>query len=77
MLSILIWLPAAAALIGAITGGERAGGGCSRCSARSARSAIAIALIAGYTAAPASCTHVTDVSGSARSGSTTRSASTA
>ena len=48
MLSILIWLPAAAALIGAIAGGERAGGALHAARARSARSAIAIALIAGY-----------------------------
>ena len=60
MLSILIWLPAAAALIGAIAGGERVAGGVSLLGALGAL-AIAIALIVGYNANAGELTHVTDV----------------
>src|SRR5579859_5595147 len=61
MLSILIWLPAAAAVIGAITGGERAAGGFTLLGSLGAL-AIAIALIAGYDASNSGqITHITDV----------------
>jgi NADH-quinone oxidoreductase subunit M len=61
MLSILIWLPAAAAVIGAITGGERAAGGFTLLGSLGSL-AIAIALITGYdSAASGQLTHVTDV----------------
>src|SRR5579863_1755092 len=60
MLSILIWLPAAAAVIGAITGGERAGGGFTLLGSLGAL-AIAIALIAGYNGNAGEITHITDV----------------
>jgi len=60
MLSILIWLPAAAALIGAITGGERAGGGFTLLGSLGAL-AIAIALIVGYDGNAGQITHITDV----------------
>src|SRR5579862_107331 len=61
MLSILIWLPAAAAMIGAITGGERAAGGFTLLGSLGAL-AIAIALIAGYDPSNSGqITHITDV----------------
>jgi NADH-quinone oxidoreductase subunit M len=58
MLSILIWLPAAAALIGAIAGGERTSGGVTLLGALGALG-IAIALIAGYNGS-GELTHVTN-----------------
>ena len=60
MLSILIWLPAAAAMIGAITGGERAGGGFTLLGSVGSL-AIAIALIVGYHGNLGEITHITDV----------------
>src|SRR5579871_6394062 len=60
MLSILIWLPAAAALIGAIAGGERVGGGLTLLGSLGSL-ALAIALIAGYNGQAGELTHVTDV----------------
>jgi len=60
VLSILIWLPAAAAMIGAITGGERAGGGFTLLGSVGSL-AIAIALIVGYHGNLGEITHITDV----------------
>src|SRR5579871_4778295 len=60
MLSILIWLPAAAALIGAIAGGERVAGGLTLLGSLGSL-ALAIALIAGYNGPSGQLTHVTDV----------------
>jgi NADH-quinone oxidoreductase subunit M len=60
MLSILIWLPAAAALIGAIAGGERTSGGLTALGSLGSL-AIAIALIAGYNGNAGELTHVTDI----------------
>jgi NADH-quinone oxidoreductase subunit M len=60
MLSILIWLPAAAALIGAIAGGERVSGGLALLGSLGSL-ALAIALIAGYNGHAGELTHVTDV----------------
>ena len=59
MLSILIWLPAAAALIGAITGGERPGGLMTLAGSLGSL-VLAIALIVGYHGNVATLTHVTD-----------------
>jgi len=59
MLSILIWLPLAAALIGAIAGGERTTGGLTLLGSLGAL-AIAIALIAGYHGNGGQLTHVID-----------------
>ena len=60
MLSILIWLPAAAALIGAIAGGERAPAALTLLGSLGSL-ALAIALIAGYNGSAGELTHVTDV----------------
>ena len=60
MLSILIWLPAAAALIGAIAGGERTSGGLTLLGSL-ASLGLAISLIAGYNGQLGQLTHVTDV----------------
>ena len=59
VLSILIWLPAAAALIGAIAGGERVSGGLTLLGSLGSL-ALAIALIAGYNGNAGELTHVTD-----------------
>jgi NADH-quinone oxidoreductase subunit M len=60
MLSILIWLPAAAALIGAIAGGERVAGGLTLLGSLGSL-ALAIVLIGQYNGPSGSLTHVTDV----------------
>jgi NADH-quinone oxidoreductase subunit M len=60
MLSILIWLPAAAALIGAIAGGERVAGGLTLLGSLGSL-ALAIVLIGQYDGPSGSLTHVTDV----------------
>jgi NADH-quinone oxidoreductase subunit M len=60
MLSILIWLPAAGALIGAIAGGERVAGALTLLGSLGAL-ALAIALIVGYNGNAGDLTHVTDV----------------
>ena len=60
MLSILIWLPAAAALIGAIAGGERTSGGLTLLGSLGSL-ALAIDLITGYNGAAGGLTHVTDI----------------
>src|SRR3984893_13149225 len=60
MLSILIWLPAAAALIGATPGGARVPGGLALARALAALG-LAIALIAGYDGQSGRLAHVIDV----------------
>ena len=60
MLSILIWLPAAAALIGAIAGGQRTAGALALAGSLGSL-ALAIALIAGYDGHSGQLTHVVDV----------------
>jgi NADH-quinone oxidoreductase subunit M len=57
MLSILIWLPLAAALIGAIAGGERTTGALTLLGSLGALG-IAISLIAGYSGHAGALTHV-------------------
>src|ERR1700722_10884283 len=59
MLSILIWLPAAAALVGAIAGGERTSGGITLLGALGSL-ALAIDLIVGFHGGSSTLTHVTD-----------------
>src|SRR5579864_8294490 len=60
MLSVLIWLPLAAALIGAITGGERPGGLMTLAGSLGSL-VLSIVLIAGYNGSAGELTHVTDV----------------
>ena len=60
MLSILIWLPAAAALIGAIAGGARVPGVVALAGSLAALG-LAIALIAGYDGQSGQLAHVIDV----------------
>jgi NADH-quinone oxidoreductase subunit M len=59
VLSILIWLPAAAALIGAIAGGERTSGGLALLGSLGAL-ALAIDLITGYNGAAGTLMHQTN-----------------
>jgi NADH-quinone oxidoreductase subunit M len=60
MLSILIWLPAAAALVGAIAGGQRVPGAVALAGSL-ASLGLAIALIAGYDGHSGQLAHVVDV----------------
>ena len=60
MLSILIWLPAAAALIGAIAGGDRVPGAVALAGSL-ASLGLAITLIAGYDGHSGQLAHVVDV----------------
>src|SRR5450755_2036739 len=60
MLSILIWLPAAAALIGAIAGGQRVPGAVALAGSLGSLG-LAIALIAGYNGHSGQLAHVIDV----------------
>jgi NADH-quinone oxidoreductase subunit M len=60
MLSLLIWLPAAAALIGAIAGGRRTPGALALLGSLGALG-LAIALIAGWSGHSGQLTHVTDI----------------
>ncbi len=60
MLSLLIWLPAATALIGAIAGGRRTPGALALLGSLGSLG-LAIALIAGFSGHGGQLTHVTDV----------------
>jgi NADH-quinone oxidoreductase subunit M len=60
MLSILLWLPAIAALVGTIAGGRRTAGACALLGSLGTLG-IAIALIAGYNGSGGQLTHVIDV----------------
>ena len=60
MLSILVWLPAIAALVGTIAGGRRTAGTCALLGSLGALG-LAISLIAGYNGNGGQLTHVIDV----------------
>jgi NADH-quinone oxidoreductase subunit M len=60
VLSILVWLPAIAALVGAIAGGRRTAGACTLLGSLGALG-IAIGLIAGFDGNGGQLTHVIDV----------------
>ena len=60
MLSLLIWLPAATALIGATAGGRRTSGMLALLGSL-ASLGLSIALIAGWSGQLGGLTHVTDV----------------
>jgi len=70
MLSILVWLPGIAALVGAIAGGRRTAGACALIGSLGALG-ISIALIAGFNGNGGSSPTSSTSSGSVRSGSTT------